>query len=79
MSTEAKAATIIIDTLDRDYTNRDGTWTNRDECIAYITAALATERMRVWEEIEIEWGPKLDKGYTAAAVLYWCRKHAEGK
>ncbi len=42
-------AEIIIDTLDRDYTKRDGTWTSRHEAIQYITRALAQARRETWE------------------------------
>jgi hypothetical protein len=46
----AEQAMVIIDTLDRDYTKLDRTWTSRDEAIRYITHALAQREAEVWEE-----------------------------
>ena len=33
-------ATCIIDSLDRDYTNRDGTWTDRDAAIRFVAETI---------------------------------------
>jgi hypothetical protein len=48
-----EAAEIAIDTLDRDYTNRDGTWTSREEAITFIEAAFKAQRAKLEQALRL--------------------------
>ena len=51
--THQERATIIIDSLDRDYTKLDGTWISRSEAIRFIADSLAQRERETWAGLKV--------------------------